>query len=120
MREITAVSLFTGAGGMDIGFEHAGVRLLCANELNRDACDTYAANHPEVRPIRGDLADQFLAGGLLVPLRYFYDQLIQRHAHFIGNVLKPFGKAGVAARQTQDQVKGLNCHMVVVFLHGRD
>ena len=40
MSEITAVSLFTGAGGMDIGFEHAGVRILCANELNRDACDT--------------------------------------------------------------------------------
>ena len=57
MSEITAVSLFTGAGGMDIGFEHAGVSILCANELNRDACDTYAANHPEVRLIRGDLAE---------------------------------------------------------------
>lgn len=57
MSEITAVSLFTGAGGMDIGFEHEGVRILCANELNRDACDTYAANHPEVRLIRGDLAE---------------------------------------------------------------
>ena len=57
MSEITAVSLFTGAGGMDIGFEHEGVRILCANELNRDACDTCAANHPEVRLIRGDLAE---------------------------------------------------------------
>lgn len=57
MSEITAVSLFTGAGGMDIGFEHEGVRILCANELNRDACDTYEANHPEVRLIRGDLAE---------------------------------------------------------------
>ena len=57
MSEITAVSLFTGAGGMDIGFEHAGVRILCANELNRDACDTCAANHPEVRLICGDLAE---------------------------------------------------------------
>ena len=27
------------------------------NELNRVACDTYAANHPEVRLIRGDLAE---------------------------------------------------------------
>lgn len=57
MSEITAVSLFTGAGGMDIGFEHAGVRILCANELNRDACDACAANHPEARLIRGDLAE---------------------------------------------------------------
>ena len=29
----TAVSLFTGAGGMDIGFERAGVKTLFANEL---------------------------------------------------------------------------------------
>ena len=57
MSEITAVSLFTGAGGMDISFAHAGVRILCANELNRDACDTCAANHLEVRLIRGDLAE---------------------------------------------------------------
>lgn len=55
MNKITAVSLFTGAGGMDIGFESAGINVLCANELNRDACDTYAANHPGVNLIRGDL-----------------------------------------------------------------
>ena len=30
---ITAVSLFTGAGGMDIGFENAGVKVVVANEL---------------------------------------------------------------------------------------
>ena len=41
MSEITAVSLFTGAGGMDIGFEHAGVRILCANELNRDGASSW-------------------------------------------------------------------------------
>lgn len=55
MSEITAVSLFTGAGGMDIGFKCAGIRVLCANELNKDACDTYATNHPDVNLIRGDL-----------------------------------------------------------------
>lgn len=55
MSEITAVSLFTGAGGMDIGFESAGIKILCANELNKDACDTYAMNYPNVNLIRGDL-----------------------------------------------------------------
>lgn len=55
MSKITAVSLFTGAGGMDIGFESAGINILCANELNKDACDTYATNHPGVKLIRGDL-----------------------------------------------------------------
>lgn len=57
MNTITAVSLFTGAGGMDIGFENAGVNVLCANELNKDACDTYATNHPGVKLIRGNLTE---------------------------------------------------------------
>ena len=32
-KKITAVSLFTGAGGMDIGFERAGVSVVFANEI---------------------------------------------------------------------------------------
>ena len=34
---ITAVSLFTGAGGMDIGFEKAGVEVVLANEIDKMA-----------------------------------------------------------------------------------
>lgn len=45
MKEITAVSLFTGAGGMDIGFERAGVKTVFANELMKEAAETYNANH---------------------------------------------------------------------------
>lgn len=57
MNKITAISLFTGAGGMDIGFENAGVEILCANELNKDACKTYSTNHPGVKLICGDLTE---------------------------------------------------------------
>ena len=42
---LTGVSLFTGAGGMDIGFEHAGVEVVFANELMPEAAATYNANH---------------------------------------------------------------------------
>jgi len=45
MKEITAVSLFTGAGGMDVGFERAGVKTIFANELMKEAAETYNANH---------------------------------------------------------------------------
>ena len=33
---VTGVSLFTGAGGMDIGFENAGVKVVVANELVKE------------------------------------------------------------------------------------
>lgn len=40
----TAISLFSGAGGMDVGFARAGFRSLLACELDRDACGTFNAN----------------------------------------------------------------------------
>ena len=46
-KELTAVSLFTGAGGMDVGFERAGIKVVFANELMKEAAQTYNA-----RPIR--------------------------------------------------------------------
>ena len=38
------VSLFTGAGGMDVGFKNAGVNILWANELDKFAVQTYKKN----------------------------------------------------------------------------
>lgn len=45
-KELTAVSLFTGAGGMDVGVERAGIKVVFANELMKEAAQTYNANHP--------------------------------------------------------------------------
>lgn len=41
MREFTAVSLFCGAGGLDLGFERSGFRILWANDFDKDACKTH-------------------------------------------------------------------------------
>jgi DNA (cytosine-5)-methyltransferase 1 len=41
----TAVSLFTGAGGLDIGFGKAGFKTIWANDINADACATFELNH---------------------------------------------------------------------------
>ncbi len=41
----TAVSLFSGAGGMDVGFARAGFEVLWANDINDKACETYRRNH---------------------------------------------------------------------------
>lgn len=38
------ISLFSGAGGLDIGFKNAGFNLLWANDFDKDACETYKQN----------------------------------------------------------------------------
>lgn len=41
MGEFTAVSLFCGAGGLDMGFERAGFKTIWANDFDKDACKTH-------------------------------------------------------------------------------
>lgn len=38
------ISLFSGAGGMDLGFIKAGVDIIWANDFDKDACNTYKDN----------------------------------------------------------------------------
>jgi DNA (cytosine-5)-methyltransferase 1 len=59
VKRIKGISLFSGAGGMDVGFEKAGVDVVLANELDSNACDTYEANHPKSRLLRGDIRDYY-------------------------------------------------------------
>lgn len=40
-RKFTAVSLFCGAGGLDMGFERQGFRVIWANDIEEDACATH-------------------------------------------------------------------------------
>lgn len=35
------ISMFSGAGGLDMGFHNKGFQILWANDSNRDACNTY-------------------------------------------------------------------------------
>ena len=38
------VSLFSGAGGLDMGFHIEGYNIVWANDFDKDACETYRAN----------------------------------------------------------------------------
>jgi DNA (cytosine-5)-methyltransferase 1 len=40
------ISLFSGAGGFDLGFENVGFNVLWANEYDKDIWKTYRQNHP--------------------------------------------------------------------------
>jgi len=42
------ISLFSGCGGLDLGFKKAGYDLVWANEYDKGIWATFAANHPDV------------------------------------------------------------------------
>jgi DNA (cytosine-5)-methyltransferase 1 len=44
MSDMKTVSLFSGAGGLDVGARLAGLDVVWANDSNKDACDTYSRN----------------------------------------------------------------------------
>ena len=41
---IRTISLFSGAGGLDIGAIYAGAQIIWANDMKKEACESYALN----------------------------------------------------------------------------
>ena len=41
------VSLFSGAGGLDLGFSNAGFNIIWANEFDKEIWETYQKNHKD-------------------------------------------------------------------------
>ena len=50
-------SLFSGIGGIDLGFEQAGFEIAWANDMDAAACKTYRHNFPNIHLIEGDVRD---------------------------------------------------------------
>lgn len=49
------ISLFSGCGGLDLGFEKAGFDIPVANEFDKSIWSTFKANHPKTHLIEGDV-----------------------------------------------------------------
>ena len=49
------ISLFSGCGGLDLGFEKAGFHITTANEIDKTIWDTYEKNHTKTMLIKGDI-----------------------------------------------------------------
>ena len=66
------ISLFSGAGGMDIGFERAGFKVAVAVEFDPSCCATLRKNKPERPVLEGDISsfttEQILESAGLKPL----------------------------------------------------
>jgi len=67
--ELKVISLFSGAGGLDIGFENAGFSISVAVEADSSCCDTLRTNRPKLPIINERIEDVpseriLLTGGL--------------------------------------------------------
>lgn len=52
---MAVISLFSGAGGLDLGFHRAGFVTAIANEFDPKICPTFRYNFPNVNLIEGDI-----------------------------------------------------------------
>ncbi len=44
-KPLQLISLFSGAGGLDLGFENVGFKIIMANEYDNTIWETYEKNH---------------------------------------------------------------------------
>jgi DNA (cytosine-5)-methyltransferase 1 len=51
------IDLFAGAGGMSIGLEQAGFKLVAATDWDHWSCETLRTNHPDILVKEGDIVD---------------------------------------------------------------
>ena len=51
------VSLFSGSGGLDLGFEKSGFDIIWANEYDKSIWETYEKNHPNTVLDRRSIVD---------------------------------------------------------------
>ena len=55
---VNVIDLFAGAGGLSYGFYHNKYfNIVCANEIEKDMCNTYQANHPNAKVYNLDIKD---------------------------------------------------------------
>ena len=52
---MNVISLFSGCGGLDLGFEKAGFNVPVANEFDKTIYETFKVNHPRTHLVEGDI-----------------------------------------------------------------
>lgn len=93
-----AVDLFSGAGGLSLGFDRAGFAVKYATDLDQSATDTYRFNHPEIphrHVVQGDITE-LVDGGAFEDLEYDVDLVIG------GPPCQAISTAGYRSRRSED------------------
>jgi DNA (cytosine-5)-methyltransferase 1 len=94
----TAVSIFSGCGGSDLGLRDAGFDILLANDVSRYACNTYKLNMPETEVICGDVSGikHFPNADILIgcyPCQGFSQGGARQHDRSINYLYREFDRA---------------------------
>ncbi len=113
-----ALDLFAGAGGLGYGFRKAGWRIALAVERDRDAAQTYRANHPGTPVIEADITK------LSAPeLLKHWPDLQEAHAVLAGPPCQGYSAAGsrdpdapsnLLYKHVARLAKGLGARLVVL------
>ena len=90
---LPVISLFSGSGGLDLGFCNAGFTPVLAMDASAAACLTYEHNHPGTRVLRRDLSE--------LPRNYVLDRLSE-----LASGVKPIGVVGGPPCQAFSQGNG--------------
>jgi DNA (cytosine-5)-methyltransferase 1 len=110
MKRPVAIDLFSGAGGLSLGFEQAGFDIVAAVELDPIHCATHSYNFPYCKTICRDVAD--LTGKEIRKLAGLGNKTID--VVFGGAPCQGFSLIG--KRALDDPRNGLVCHFVRLVL----
>ncbi|GGF72149.1 cytosine-specific methyltransferase [Terasakiella brassicae] len=103
-KKLKVVSMFSGCGGMDLGFKQAGYDIVWANDLDEDACETYSHNIGKIIP--GDVTK------LEIPNVKNLDVLVA------GFPCQPFSNAG--SRKGTNDPRGVLYQQTFKFIENLD
>ncbi|MFP8894605.1 DNA cytosine methyltransferase [Chryseobacterium sp. EZn1] len=56
-KKYNGIDIFSGAGGMSLGAQMAGIEISLAIDHNKDAIETFKFNHPKAEALCGDIKD---------------------------------------------------------------